>query len=106
MVNNGVREFKTPARWLSIPVWALANKKGGKTPFKTPSIASSFHCFNEIFENRKKTIGNKTKLEIAVRNAPTSLLEKTVNPFFIRMNELPHVKTSKTKITHVNIVDL
>jgi hypothetical protein len=98
MVNKGVKEFKMPARELSIPVCALANRKAGKPLPITPTSKNSFHSLQAILLILSKAIGLNTRKAMEIRKAPTSALEKYSRPRFIKINELPQMSAKPIRM--------
>jgi len=98
-VHRGVSEFRIPARELSIPRWAAANKKAGARLPTTPTIKKIAN-FRELRPLRRGNAkGSKNSQVITTLNAPTSPGENTSRPRFIRINELPQVRASKTSMS-------
>jgi hypothetical protein len=90
-VNNGVREFNTPASELPMTVCAFANKNEGMPVPRIPIIAMYFHFFKGTLFILERATGSKTKKETTILRAPTISLEKTSNPRFIKMKEVPQI---------------
>ncbi|MDX9941956.1 MAG: two-component regulator propeller domain-containing protein [Bacteroidales bacterium] len=99
-VNKGVSELSTPARKLSMRVWAMANRKGGTPLPTTPARAKYLSLFFGTFFIRRNTRGISTANEMLMRRAPSSIPVKETRPFFIKMNELPHMSISTTRTIH------
>jgi hypothetical protein len=96
-VFNGVNEFKIEVIELSIPFIAKENKNAGK---KTPNKAVIVICVHSFFwiENKLlKPIGNKTSAVIRILKEPTCIGVRLIKDFLIRINELPHINTRRTK---------
>lgn len=70
-VNNGVIEFNTPARALSILVWALVNKNAGIVDPTNPTTNKARKFSRVNFLKNLILNGKKAKKDINILNAAT-----------------------------------
>lgn len=102
IVNNGVRELSIPARELSIPFWANAKRNAGIPLPVTDDRNRNFQSLQESCFILVKANGRRTRNAITIRKAPTSIPEKYISPFLIRMNEVPQITASMIRIVQDN----
>lgn len=57
-------------------------------------MIKNFKSFDVIFLKEEIAIGKNAKAEIPIRNNPTSLEEKAIKLFLIKINELPQTNPS------------
>jgi hypothetical protein len=99
-VFNGVNEFKIEQTELLTLVSAIANKNAGIKVPNNEVIAIYFHWYSFISVRLLNPIINK-KIEVKIiLKAPNWYGDKPISPFFMRINELPHIKESTTNKVH------
>ena len=98
MVNKGVREFRIPAKELSMPVCAFAKRNAGKPLPINPTSTRYFHSLNFSFLILVIAKGLRTRKVIEILNAPTSALEKVSNPRLIKIKELPQIRARPARM--------
>ena len=92
IVQIGERVFSMPATELSMWSCAVANKNAGiKMPI-IPDKKSFERCFDFTCLLFITANGNKTSPAMVTLRPATSPGEKTSNPRFIKMNEVPQIK--------------
>ncbi|GAB1857554.1 hypothetical protein MHTCC0001_23900 [Flavobacteriaceae bacterium MHTCC 0001] len=91
IVFRGTKEFNIEAMELSISVSAKANKNAGKKVPKNPVKIIHFQSFNDIAVIRLNATINKKDAVKIIRMAPNCTGVNPSNPFFMRINELPHI---------------
>ena len=97
-VKRGVKEFKMPLSELSIFVWALINKKYGIALPMNAEINNTNPIlkFILVMPFIPKGVKNKKTIKIRYRVISTGLY--VINPFFMRMKELPHIRAKKQRV--------
>ena len=91
VVITGVNAFSIPATELLISVSAKAKSIAGVKLEITPSRRSFFQCALKLWFIFFNAIGSNTRLANKILNVPTCSGSKANKPFFIRINELPHI---------------
>ena len=72
---------------------------------KNAVIAMNFHCCNDIFEMLLNPIANKKTQAKSIRNEPNCIGVSPINPFFIKIKELPQIKERTVRSTHLSCLD-
>ena len=81
-------------------VISIAKRNAGiKVPNKDVT-AIYFHWCSFISVKLLKPISNKNTVVKIIRKAPNWYGDKPINPFLIRIKELPHIKESTTNKVH------
>lgn len=105
-VQSGVSPFNIPAMPLSKCFWAMANNIAG---IAIPSKPDKAKIPNFLEENLVKlTIikGKNTKNDTLTRKNAICKEEKTIRLFFIKINELPHIKAKTIKMPQAESIDI
>lgn len=103
IVKIGVKLFNIPAKLEEIPVSAKVKRRAGKKFPNIPTIKNKWKFFQDSRRILDKDIGSIIREAINIRRHPTWLDENMVVPssenipFFIRINELPHITESNDK---------
>ena len=100
----GTRVFKTPVTELSSRVWAIENRKEGTKLAKNPEPISGSQSFLLTWLRRIKAAGTSTMAAATMRSEPTSFAESAVNPFLMRMNELPQMMDRMMSSTQPSVL--
>jgi hypothetical protein len=93
-------EFKIDTTALSISVSAKANKKAGIKVPKNAEIVIHFHWSLLICFNFEKPTNSKNIAANKVRSAPNCNGVRPINPFLIKINELPQTTESTIRYSH------
>ena len=97
MVHKGETVLRIPATELSMWRWAAVNRNAGtKTPM-SPDRNNLEMCAVLISFHFMTARGSNIKLATVIRSDATSLEEKTINPFFIRMNDVPQIRANVSR---------
>ena len=97
-VKSGVIEFKIPFSELSMDCWALINKKYGIALPINAEINNTNPILKLILVMPfiPKGVKNKNTIKILYKVISTGLY--VINPFFIKMKELPHIRAKKQSV--------
>ena len=97
ITKMGVREFKTPAKELSMPCSAIQNKYAGMRLPKTPDINMMNILSFGISRKVLIAVGNRTNPEEMILKDATWKGVRLIRPSFIKIKLLPQINESAIK---------